>query len=109
MKCSPIPPTRLTTQSMTQPPLQVQNMLLSKIPHYNQLIPEGQAPPPTPDTNVFLRGPPREDPELDVDGVARGLDRRLDLPFHQAISAASTVRGVGGGWTGRLPGERMCW
>lgn len=44
-----------------------------------------------PSKNVWLRGPPEDDSELEVKKVVDALDRRLNIPFHKVLSAPSTV------------------
>lgn len=74
-------------------------LLLAKIAHYDALLASEAQPPqwplPNAGANVWLRPPPDDDPELDVQGVVAALDRRLSLPLHQRLSTPSTVRHYG--------------
>ncbi len=74
---------------------QLNKYLVVKITHYDRLLGEISAvaasPSPDPARNVWLRGPPADDPELNVGGVVMALDQRLSLPFHQVLSAPSTI------------------
>lgn len=76
---------------------QVERFLLDKVDYFNRKLPPRRAPPLDSWSNVYLQegSPP---PELGGEGwkgfdsgaVMRGIVRRLDLPFHQCISPAST-------------------